>query len=74
VFDTAIETNMEKIWNMSCGKESWSQASLPIKHAALGLHSAADLSLPCSCHRLMPVRASSTVYFLLLTCNSLMGM
>jgi len=47
VFDTAIKTNMEKICNVSFGNENWSQASLPIRHAGLGLCSAADLSLPC---------------------------
>jgi len=46
VFDTAIKTNMEKICNVSFGEENWSQASLPIRHAGLGLRSAADLSLP----------------------------
>jgi len=29
------------------GKDSWSKASLPIRHGGLGLRSAADLSLPC---------------------------
>jgi len=29
------------------GKDSWSKASLPIRHGGLGLGSAADLSLPC---------------------------
>jgi len=38
---------MEKICNVSFGKENWSQASLPIRHAGLGLRSTADLSLPC---------------------------
>jgi len=38
---------MEKICNVSCGKENWSQASLHIRHAGLGLHSVVDLSLPC---------------------------
>jgi len=47
VFDTVIKTNMEKICNVSFGEENWSQASLPIRHAHLGLRSAADLSLPC---------------------------
>jgi len=47
VFDTAIKTNMEKICNVSFGEENWSQAYLPIRHAGLGLRSAADLSLPC---------------------------
>jgi len=47
VFDTAIKTNMEKICNVSFGEENWSQVSLPIRHADLGLRSAADLSLPC---------------------------
>ena len=46
VFDTAIKSNMEKICNVSFGEENWSQASLPIRHAGLALHSAADLSLP----------------------------
>ena len=46
VFDTAIKTNMEKICNVSI-EEIWSQASLPIRHAGLGLRSPADLSLPC---------------------------
>ena len=36
-----------KICNLSFGKENWSQASLPLGHAGLGLRSAADLSLPC---------------------------
>ena len=47
VFNTAIKTNMGKICNVSFGKENWSQASLPIKHAGLGLRSTVDLSLPC---------------------------
>jgi len=47
VFDTAIKNNMEKICNVSFGEENWSQASIPIRHAGLGLRSAADLSLPC---------------------------
>ena len=47
VFDTAIKTNMEKICNGSFGEENRSQASLPIRHAGLGLRSAADLSLSC---------------------------
>ena len=48
MFDTAINTNMEKICNVSFGEEkNWSQASLPIRHAGLGLRSV-DLSLPCS--------------------------
>ena len=47
VLDTAIKTNMEKICNVSLGEENWSQASPPIRHAGLGLRSAADLSLPC---------------------------
>ena len=47
VFDTAIKTNMEKICNVSFGEENWSQASLSIRHAGLGLRSVADLSLPC---------------------------
>ena len=40
---------MEKICNVnvSFGEENWSQVSLPIRHAGLGLRSAADLSLPC---------------------------
>ena len=42
-----MKTNMEKICNVSFGEENWSQASLPIRHAGLGLRSAADLSLPC---------------------------
>jgi len=45
-FDTAKTINTEKISNVTFGKESWSQASLPIRHGSLGLHSAADLSLP----------------------------
>jgi len=48
VFDTAIKTNVEKICNVAFGEENWSQASLPIRHAGLGLRSAADLSLSCS--------------------------
>jgi len=47
VFNTAIKTNMEKICNVSFAEENWSQASIPIRHAGLGLRSAADLSLPC---------------------------
>ena len=47
MFDTAVETNMEKICNVSFREENWSQASLPIRRAGLGLRSAADLSLPC---------------------------
>jgi len=47
VFDTAIKTNMEKMYNVSFGKENWSQASLPIRHAGLGLRSTVDLSLSC---------------------------
>jgi len=46
-FDTAIRINMEKISNVTFGTDSWSQASLPIRHGCLGLRSAADLSLPC---------------------------
>jgi len=46
-FDTAIRINTEKISNVTFGKDSWSQASLPIQHGGLGLRSAADLSLPC---------------------------
>jgi len=46
-FDTAIRINTEKISNVTFGKDSWSQASLPIRHGGLGLRSAADLSLPC---------------------------
>ena len=38
---------MEKICNVSFGKENWSQASLPITHAGLGLRSTVGLSLPC---------------------------
>jgi len=74
VFDTAIKTNMEKICNVSFGEEYWSQASLPIRHAGLGLRSAADLSCHVSCHRFMPVKASSTVYFPLSTWKPLAGM
>ena len=37
---------MEKISNVTFGKDSWSQASLPIRQGGLGLRSAADLSLP----------------------------
>jgi len=44
---TVIKTNIEKICNVSFRKENWSQASLPIRHAGLGIRSAADLSLPC---------------------------
>jgi len=47
VLDTAIKTNMEKIYNVSFGEENWSKASLPIRHAGLGFRSAAYLSLPC---------------------------
>jgi len=47
VFDTAIKNNMEKISNVSFGEENWPHASLPIRHAGLGLRSAADLPLPC---------------------------
>ena len=47
VFDTAIKTNMEKICNVSFGEENWSQASLPIRNAGLGLRSTADVPLPC---------------------------
>jgi len=32
---------------MSFGEENWSQTSLPIRNASLGLCSSADLSLPC---------------------------
>jgi len=46
-FDTAIRINMEKISNVTFGKDSWSQASLPTRHGSLGLRSATDLSLPC---------------------------
>ena len=56
-----------KICNMSFGKLVTS--ILTNRHA--GLRSAADLSLPCFLYHLMPVRASSTVYFLLLTQDSL---
>ena len=35
MFDTAIKTKMEKICNMSFGKENWSQAFLPIGHPGL---------------------------------------
>ena len=45
-FDTAIRIYTEKIRNVTFGKDSWSQASLPIRHGGLGLRSAADLSLP----------------------------
>ena len=38
---------MEKICNVSFGEENWSQASLPIRHAGMGLRSTSDLSLPC---------------------------
>ena len=38
---------MEKMCNVSFGEENWSQASLPTRHAGLGLCSTADLSLPC---------------------------
>ena len=33
--------------NVTFGKDSWSQVSLPIRHGGLRLRSAADLSLPC---------------------------
>jgi len=46
-FDTTIRINTEKISDVTLGKDSWSQASLPIRHGGLGLRSAADLSLPC---------------------------
>jgi len=46
-FDTAIRIDTEKICNITFGKDSWSQASLPIRHGGLGLRSAADMSLPC---------------------------
>ena len=46
-FDTTIKINTEKICNVTFGKDSWSQASLPIRHGELRLRSAADLSLPC---------------------------
>jgi len=74
VFDTAIKTNMEKIFNVSFGEENWSQASLPIRHAGLGLCSAQTYPYHVSCHRLMPVKASSTVYFPLSTWKPLMWM
>jgi len=32
---------------VSFGEENWSEASLPIRHAGLGLRSTVDLSLPC---------------------------
>jgi len=60
VFDT--ETNMEKKCNVSFGEEIWSQASLPIRHAGLGLCSVADLSLPCflsSSHTCQPFTSLS---------------
>ena len=44
-FDTAI-MNTEKINNVTFGKDSWSQASLSIRHGGLSLRSTADLSLP----------------------------
>jgi len=46
-FDTTIRINTEKICYVTFGKDNWSLASLPIQHGGLGLHSAADLSLPC---------------------------
>jgi len=46
-FVTAIKINTEKISSVTLGKDSWSQASLPIRHGDLGLLYAADLSLPC---------------------------
>ena len=46
-FNTAIRINTEKISNVTFGKDSWSQTSLPIRHKGLGLRSATDLSLPC---------------------------
>jgi len=46
IFGSAARINMEKICNVSFEEENWSQASLPIRHADLGLRSAADLSLP----------------------------
>jgi len=45
-FDTAIRINTEKISNVTFGKDSWAQASLPIPNGGLGLRSAADLPLP----------------------------
>ena len=55
--------------NMQCvlWKENWSLTSLPIRHAGLGLCSAADLSLPCFLSSSHACRALSTVYFPLLT-------
>jgi len=63
VFDTARKTNMEKICNVSFGEENLSQASLPIRHAGLGLRSTEDLS------RRMLLKA-----FLTSTWKSLVGM
>jgi len=76
VFNTAIKNNMEKICNVSFGKENWSQASNPYQSDMQAWVFVVLQTCPChvSCHCLMLVRASSTVYLPLLTWNSLMGM
>jgi len=46
MFDTAIKTNMGT-YAMCLLEKNWSQASLSIRHAGLGLRSTVDLPLPC---------------------------
>ena len=73
VFDTAIKTNMEKY--AICLLEKKTGHKHPY-HSDMQAWAFVPLqTCPChaSCHRLMPVRASSTVYFPFLTWKSLMG-
>jgi len=74
VFDTDVETNMEKICHMSFEKQSWPRASLPIRHVGLGLRSAADLSLPCFLSSSHVCKGLINRLLPFLTQNSLTGM
>ena len=74
VFDTAIKTNMETICNVPLEKKTGHKH--PYQSDMQAWASIPQQTYPChvSCHCLMPVKASSTVYFPLSTWKSLMGM
>jgi len=73
VFDTAIKTNMEKY--AMCLLEKKTGHKHPYQSDMQDWAVVPWQTYPChvSCHRLIPVKASSTVYFPLSTRKSLMG-
>ncbi|XP_063617938.1 uncharacterized protein LOC134790882 [Cydia splendana] len=56
--DDLIKTNLESILNLQFSEESWTQASLPIRHGGLGIRKISSVSTPAF---LSSVHSSATL-------------